>query len=186
MRADEIALLPVDPDGSAVLLRERLEALTGRALAVVVSDTMGRAWRVGQIDQAIPPLDRFDWQPKELVAVLGEHRGRHGNAVTCVTYSPDGKTVVSGGANGLVRLWDSATLRQKGPSLGTGSGTLCLAWARDGKWLAAGNAGGAIYLWDVSGTEPKAGPVVFRGDRISASRTVAANRLRRLRGLKIR
>jgi WD40 repeat protein len=113
--------------------------------------------------QAIPPLDRFDWQPKELVAVLGEHRGRHGQAVTCVTYSPDGKTVASGGANGLVRLWDSATLRQKGPSLGTGSGTLCLAWARDGKWLAAGNAGGAIYLWDVSGPEPKAGPVIQAG-----------------------
>src|SRR5438045_3855656 len=26
----------------------------------------------------IPPLERFDWQPKELVGVLGEHRGRHG------------------------------------------------------------------------------------------------------------
>src|SRR5205823_11320740 len=32
----------------------------------------------------IPELDRFDWQPKELVAVLGEHRGRHGHPVTCV------------------------------------------------------------------------------------------------------
>jgi WD40 repeat protein len=113
--------------------------------------------------KAIPALDRFDWQPKELVAVLGEHRGRHGQAVTCVVYSPDGKTVASSGANGLVRLWDSATLRQKGPSLGTASGTLSLAWAHDGKWLAAGNASGAIYLWDVSGPEPKAGPVIQAG-----------------------
>ena len=51
--ADEIALLPLDPDASARALRDRLEELTGLALAVVVSDTMGRAWRVGQTDQAI-------------------------------------------------------------------------------------------------------------------------------------
>ena len=50
---DEIALLPVDPDASARRLREQLAALTGRTVAVVISDTMGRAWRVGQVDQAI-------------------------------------------------------------------------------------------------------------------------------------
>ena len=32
--------------------------------------------------KAIPELDRFDWQPRELVAVLGEHRGRQGSTVT--------------------------------------------------------------------------------------------------------
>jgi len=53
VRADEIALLPVDPDASARRLRDRLGELTGRRVAVVVSDTMGRPWRVGQVDQAI-------------------------------------------------------------------------------------------------------------------------------------
>ncbi len=53
VRGDEIALLPVDPDGSASALRSRLHELTGRTVAVVVSDTMGRPWRVGQVDQAI-------------------------------------------------------------------------------------------------------------------------------------
>ncbi|MEX2289305.1 MAG: coenzyme F420-0:L-glutamate ligase [Mycobacteriales bacterium] len=53
VRQDEIALLPVDPDVSARRLRDRLRELTGRAVAVVVSDTMGRAWRTGQVDQAI-------------------------------------------------------------------------------------------------------------------------------------
>jgi coenzyme F420-0:L-glutamate ligase/coenzyme F420-1:gamma-L-glutamate ligase len=51
--SEEIALLPLDPDASARRLREGLQRLTGRTLAVVVSDTMGRAWRVGQTDQAI-------------------------------------------------------------------------------------------------------------------------------------
>ncbi len=53
VRSDEIALLPADPDASAARLRTDLERLTGRRLGVVVSDTMGRAWRVGQTDQAI-------------------------------------------------------------------------------------------------------------------------------------
>ena len=51
--SNEIALLPVDPDASARALRARLTSLAGVEVAVVVSDTMGRAWRVGQTDQAI-------------------------------------------------------------------------------------------------------------------------------------
>jgi coenzyme F420-0:L-glutamate ligase/coenzyme F420-1:gamma-L-glutamate ligase len=48
-----VVLLPVDPDASARRLRSRLLELTGADVAVVVSDTMGRPWRVGQTDQAI-------------------------------------------------------------------------------------------------------------------------------------
>ncbi|MEU7529753.1 coenzyme F420-0:L-glutamate ligase [Saccharothrix sp. NPDC042600] len=50
---DEIALLPVDPDGSAAALRAALSQALGVEVAVVVTDTMGRAWRVGQTDAAI-------------------------------------------------------------------------------------------------------------------------------------
>jgi len=53
VRPDEVALLPLDPDASARALRRALQQRTGRRLAVVVSDTMGRAWRIGQSDQAI-------------------------------------------------------------------------------------------------------------------------------------
>jgi len=49
----EVALLPENPDASAAALREALRALLGVQVAVVVIDTMGRAWRMGQIDAAI-------------------------------------------------------------------------------------------------------------------------------------
>jgi coenzyme F420-0:L-glutamate ligase/coenzyme F420-1:gamma-L-glutamate ligase len=49
----EVALLPLDPDASARRLRAELQRLTGRALAVIVSDTLGRPWRMGQTDCAI-------------------------------------------------------------------------------------------------------------------------------------
>ena len=45
--------LPPDPDGEARRIRARLQELSGRTVGVVVSDTAGRAWRVGQTDIAI-------------------------------------------------------------------------------------------------------------------------------------
>lgn len=49
----ELALLPIDPDGSAARLRQELRDKLGVTVGVVVTDTMGRAWRNGQTDAAI-------------------------------------------------------------------------------------------------------------------------------------
>lgn len=56
--------LPADPDEEARRLRARLRELTGLLVAVVITDTAGRAWRVGQTDIAIGcaglvPVDSF-------------------------------------------------------------------------------------------------------------------------------
>jgi coenzyme F420-0:L-glutamate ligase / coenzyme F420-1:gamma-L-glutamate ligase len=53
LSAESILLLPHDPDGSAAALRERLETATGLRLGVIISDTAGRPWRIGQTDHAI-------------------------------------------------------------------------------------------------------------------------------------
>jgi coenzyme F420-0:L-glutamate ligase/coenzyme F420-1:gamma-L-glutamate ligase len=50
---DTLVLLPADPDESAAALRDRLRELTGREVAVIVSDSFGRAWRQGTTDVAI-------------------------------------------------------------------------------------------------------------------------------------
>lgn len=52
--AGDLALLwPQDPDASARRLRKALEAATGARLAVIVSDSLGRAWRMGTTGHAI-------------------------------------------------------------------------------------------------------------------------------------
>ena len=51
--AGTIALLPIDPDLSARRIRARIKHLTGADVSVIVSDTFGRAWRVGQTNVAI-------------------------------------------------------------------------------------------------------------------------------------
>ena len=74
---DHIVLLPVDPDASARRIRARIKHLTGVDVAVVISDTFGRAWRLGQTDVAIgvagiePFVDyrgQFDAQGREMTA----------------------------------------------------------------------------------------------------------------------
>jgi coenzyme F420-0:L-glutamate ligase/coenzyme F420-1:gamma-L-glutamate ligase len=57
-----VVLLPLDPDATARALRERVRKETGLNVAVLVTDTAGRAWREGQTDLAIgaaglDPLD---------------------------------------------------------------------------------------------------------------------------------
>jgi coenzyme F420-0:L-glutamate ligase / coenzyme F420-1:gamma-L-glutamate ligase len=48
-----LVLLPVDPDASARRLRERVRELAGADVAVIVSDSFGRAWRQGTVDVAL-------------------------------------------------------------------------------------------------------------------------------------
>jgi coenzyme F420-0:L-glutamate ligase/coenzyme F420-1:gamma-L-glutamate ligase len=64
---DTVALLPADPDASARWLREEIRAACGRRPAVVIADSFGRPWRVGQTDVAIGCAG---------LAVLDDWRGR--------------------------------------------------------------------------------------------------------------
>ena len=72
-----VLLLPVDPDASARRIRSALVEATGMRLAVLITDSFGRPWRVGQSEVAIgcagiDPLDdwrgRADRDARELAA----------------------------------------------------------------------------------------------------------------------
>src|SRR4030095_6899357 len=51
--ADTVALLPEDSDRSARAFRERIQALAGAEVAVIIADTFGRPWREGLTNVAI-------------------------------------------------------------------------------------------------------------------------------------
>lgn len=64
----EVVLLPEDPDRSAARLRSGIAAALGVRPAVVIADSFGRAWRLGQADVAIgvaglAPLDQWIGRP---------------------------------------------------------------------------------------------------------------------------
>ncbi|HEY0484834.1 MAG TPA: coenzyme F420-0:L-glutamate ligase [Mycobacteriales bacterium] len=72
---DTLALLPEDPDASARALRAGLRDALGVDVAVVVTDTMGRPWRNGLVDNAIGAAG---------IAPVTDHRGAtdpYGNAL---------------------------------------------------------------------------------------------------------
>ncbi len=50
---DSVSVLPDDPDKSAREIRQRIRELTGADVGVIISDTFGRAWRMGQVNVAI-------------------------------------------------------------------------------------------------------------------------------------
>ena len=50
---DSVTLLPQDSDASADRIRKTIHEITGRIVHVIVTDTFGRAWRMGQVNFAI-------------------------------------------------------------------------------------------------------------------------------------
>lgn len=112
---------------------------------------------------AIPKLEVFDWQPKELVGVMGEHRGRQGNHAYSVAFSIDGKTVASGGGNGLIRFWDRTTMRQQYVLGAHSYAVRRIVFFADGKRMASCGDDATVRLWDISGKEPKSIEILKEG-----------------------
>ena len=64
VKKNSALLLPQDPNKSADKFRKRFESLANLPIAVIISDTFGRAWRKGQVNFAIgssgiSPIDSY-------------------------------------------------------------------------------------------------------------------------------
>ena len=64
VKKNSALLLPEDPNKSADRFRKRFESLANISIAVIISDTFGRAWRKGQVNFAIgssgiSPIDSY-------------------------------------------------------------------------------------------------------------------------------
>jgi coenzyme F420-0:L-glutamate ligase/coenzyme F420-1:gamma-L-glutamate ligase len=101
---DDVAcLLPEDPDASARTLRRGIAERLGVAPAVIVSDSFGRAWRLGQLDVAIgcaglePLHDRRgerDAQSRRLTATIDAVADAAAGAAQLVRHKAGGEAVV--------------------------------------------------------------------------------------------
>jgi WD40 repeat protein len=74
----------------------------------------------------------------------------HRRAVTGVAFTPDGRTLASGGVEGMAKLWNLATQREIVTLKGHLQSVHALDISPDGRRLATGSGGAeSVKLWDI-------------------------------------
>jgi RNA polymerase sigma factor (sigma-70 family) len=124
-RQDLVFDLAFSPDG-------KLLASVGR---LPPSDDGQTGWNIALWDLA---------QRREVRHIAG-----HDNTISSVIFSPDGQALVSASSDGTVRLWETATGKERRRLPVPREETPAIALSPDGTLLATG-AGGRIRLWEVA------------------------------------
>jgi len=75
---------------------------------------------------------------------------RHLSDIISVVFSPDGKTLASGGGDHIINLWDVSTGVELRALKGHSNSVPSIAFSPDGKTLASGSVDKTVKLWDVS------------------------------------
>ena len=96
-------------------------------------------------DRPIPPVEVFPWQPRGLVAVLGEHRMRG----SLLTASPDGKQLaINYQGSVFIRIGPVETLRES-TVIACPAAVRTMTWSPTGRFLAVASDDGVVRLHDI-------------------------------------
>jgi len=109
----------------------------GPALAVSAD---GRTLAVGQLNGDVALIDVRTDKVRKM-------DGHHAGPVTAVVFTPDGRTVITSGTDGKIKVWDVGTARLRATFSGSGG----LAVSPDGSTLYSSGSGSAVTVWDLGG-----------------------------------
>ena len=83
--------------------------------------------------------------PRPVASVIG-----HTSGVSSVTFSPNGKLIVSASYDGTLCLWDAAGGQLVAFHEGHMDWVTSVAFSSDGKKIVSGSRDGAVFLWDAA------------------------------------
>src|SRR5207237_281064 len=103
---------------------------------------------------------RLERRKGDQVTLVNESSGFRLNMtdhrILCASFTPDGRSFVTGHGDSQVRVWDSQT----GGLVGTLKGNTAAVWSVDaiarasgGYWVAAGAQDGSVLVWDMASGE---------------------------------
>ena len=149
-----------------VELTELAAAEDGNLVAAGCWDGAIRIWRAADGQEA-ECLRSGDGKPEGLAFLPSENRMIYAQEVTCLALSGDGRFIISGAADGTVRLWDRKTMAGRGHRRHR-SAVCSIAFSKDHKRLATGSARGKVVVWELPSAAPQAGSP-FREHQVGPS-----------------
>jgi hypothetical protein len=126
-------------------------------------DTQVTAAGVEKLQQARPELTIKQTLPNPIGSGMAM-RDIYNHAVLAVAFSPNGRWLASGSADGTLHLWDVAAQSIIWTTAAHTDWLFSLAFSPDGARLATGGGDNAIRLWDVAGRRETAELAGHRGD----------------------
>src|SRR5437588_10860356 len=102
-----------------------------------------RAWLAAAY-VVLLPISSIPAQEPRLRTKLKGHTGD----VASLAYSPNGKTLASGGLDFTVKLWDVAAAKERATLKGHTNSVRSVAYSPDGTILASASDDETIKLWD--------------------------------------
>jgi WD40 repeat protein len=95
-----------------------------------------------------------DGRPRMWNASTGQAIGTSGDrrnlSAKAMAVTPDGSWVATGGTDGMVRIFDAATMTERAVLAGHNRGVTAVAVAGGGRWLATGDEGGTVRIWNIA------------------------------------